>query len=253
MLPDEFDGLRDKRVKRNLNIVKARNLRTFLICKRIIRKLVMRQNALLISIYVILAVLEFLPIPFPARMIFPLLWLTVCAMYQRQWALTAALFFSFLGDVMGWRNELIPQIGFFALAQIVYIVILCLLRPPKTTWPLWFRIILLLLVAAVYGIAMNWIFPRVEDRFIAWGIAVYAVLLLGMCYSALRHRNACLMIGATLFVVSDFILGIHLFVQKVPHSTLCIMVPYYLGQLLLFVGMSRACAHTRYLFNMPRA
>ncbi len=84
---------------------------------------------------------------------------------------------------------------------------------------------------------MIYIFPRVEDNTIACGIAVYAVLLLGMCYAALRHRNICLMAGATLFVASDFILGTHLFVKRLPHSTLLIMMPYYLGQLLLYEGI----------------
>ena len=197
----------------------------------------MPQNILIIVVFVILAGLDFVPMPFPARMILPLLWLTLCALCKRRWVLSAALFFSFMGDVMGWQNELIPQIGFFALAQILYIIILCLLMPPKRTWPKAVRIILLALVVSVYAIAMCWIFPKVEDGIVSCGIAVYAVLLLGMCYAALRHRNACLMLGAMLFVASDFILGVHLFVGRIPHSTLCIMLPYYLGQLLLFVGM----------------
>ena len=55
----------------------------------------------IIPVYIILAVLNFVPVPLPVRMIFPLAWLTLCAMYKKQWVLTAALFFSFLGDVMG--------------------------------------------------------------------------------------------------------------------------------------------------------
>lgn len=199
----------------------------------------MQQNILVICVFVILAVLDFVPMPFPARMIFPLLWLTLCASYWKRWSLAAALFFSFLGDVMGWLNQLIPQIGFFALAQILYIIILCVQMPPRRTWPKPTGAILLALVVSVYGAAMLWIFPRVEDSTIACGIAVYAVLLLGMCYSALRHRNACLIIGATLFVVSDFILGTHLFVQRIPNAHLCIMTPYYIGQLLLYVGIQK--------------
>ena len=77
------------------------------------------------------------------------------------------------------------------------------------------------------------------DLFPGFSPAVYAVLLLGMCYAALRHRNLWLILGALLFVSSDFTLGIHLFVQRVPHSTMCIMIPYYLGQLLLFVGIQK--------------
>ena len=59
------------------------------------------RYSLAISVFLILAVLDFVPIQIPARMIFPLLWLSLCAFYLKQWALTAALFFSFLGDVMG--------------------------------------------------------------------------------------------------------------------------------------------------------
>lgn len=196
-----------------------------------------QRNILAAAVFVLLAVLDFVPMPFPARMILPLGWLTLCATWQRQWPLAAALLFSFLGDVMGWQHELIPQIAFFALAQLTYIIILCLLMPPRQTWSLAFRIVLLCIVALFYAAAMSWIFPRVPDGITACGIAVYAVLLLGMCYSAWRHSNALLIAGATLFVVSDFVLGIHLFVQRIPHSTLCIMVPYYLGQLLLYLGI----------------
>ena len=108
--------------------------------------------------------------------------------------------------------------------------------PPKPSWQKPVRAILLSAVLLVYGVAMYWIFPRVGDCFVSCGIAVYAVLLLGMCYAACRHRNAFLMLGAVLFVISDFILGVHLFVERIPNAHLSIMIPYYLGQLLLYVG-----------------
>jgi uncharacterized membrane protein YhhN len=198
------------------------------------------MNSLIqILVFIILAALDFVPMPFPARMIFPLLWLTLGALCKKQWALASAMFFSFLGDVMGWKNELVPQIGFFAIAQITYIIIFSRLMPPKITWSKPIKVILLLLVLAVYGIAMCWIFPRVEDNIISYGIAVYALLLLGMCYAALQHKSALLMLGAILFVISDFVLGVHLFVGRVPHSKESIMIPYYLGQLLLFLGTQK--------------
>ena len=204
-----------------------------------------RQILLFVLVYIILAVLDFVPIHFPAQMIFPLLWLTMCSLYLKQWALSAALFFSFLGDVMGWQNELIPQIGFFALAQISYIIIFSFLKPPKSTWPLMIKCIFLFILAMVYASAMNWIFPKVGDSIIAVGIAIYAVLLLGMCYSALRHKNVWLMTGAILFVISDFILGTHLFVQRFPYAHLLIMIPYYIGQGLLFIGVFTTNQTTR--------
>lgn len=193
-----------------------------------------------IFVYIILAVLNFMPVPIPARMTFPLAWLTLCAMYKKQWVLMAALFFSFLGDVMGWRHELIPQIAFFALAQVLYIILFCFVAPPRPSWSKPVQFILLALVISVYGAAMTWIFPHVENPVIASGVAVYAVLLLGMCYAALRHKNFWLITGAILFVISDFTLGFHLFVHPLPHSVLRIMNPYYAAQLFLFGGGQQA-------------
>lgn len=193
-----------------------------------------------IFVYIILAVLNFMPVPIPARMTFPLAWLTLCAMYKKQWVLMAALFFSFLGDVMGWRHELIPQIAFFALAQVLYIILFCFVAPPRPSWPKPVQFILLALVISVYEAAMTWIFPHVENPVIALGVAVYAVLLLGMCYAALRHKNFWLITGAILFVISDFTLGFHLFVHPLPHSVLRIMIPYYAAQLFLFGGGQQA-------------
>lgn len=198
-----------------------------------------RKVLIVIGVFIVLAVTDFLPIHLPAQMIFPVLWLSFSALCRKQWSLTAALFFSFLGDVMGWRNELIPQIGCFAVAQILYIIIYSRLMPPKTTWEKPMRYVPLVLVASVYGVAMCWIFPRVEDKLIAYGIAIYAFLLLGMCYAAWRHKNVCLIIGATLFVLSDFIIGVNLFVERIPHAHMSIMIPYYAGQMLLFVGTQK--------------
>ena len=90
------------------------------------------KYALCSLVFILLAALDFTAIDVPAKMTFPLLWLSLAALWQRHWALAAALFSSFLGDVMGWKNELIPQIGFFALAQILYIIIYSLL-----SWHFW--------------------------------------------------------------------------------------------------------------------
>lgn len=203
--------------------------------------LFVRNHSLVLPVlvFILLAALDFTSIHLPAQMIFPVMWLCLCALWQRQWALASALFFSFLGDVMGWKNELIPQIGFFALAQIQYIVIYsCLMRTrhPRSR-PVKFAILAIL--AMVYGVAMVWIFPRVGDKIIAYGIAIYALLLLGMCYAACRHKSLYLILGAILFVISDFIIGINTFVERIPHAHMCIMIPYYAGQMLLFAGTQK--------------
>ena len=198
-----------------------------------------RHHILSVSVFIVLAALDFMPMHFHGWMILPLLWLSMCALSRKQYVLATALFFSFLGDVMGWKRELIPQIGFFALAQVTYIILFSLLKPPSATWPKPVRMGFLLLLAGIYGTATCWIFPRVTDSIVMGGMAVYALLLLAMCYAAFCHKNLCLTFGAVLFVVSDFIIGVNLFVCHIPHFFLCIMVPYYLGQLLLYVGAQR--------------
>ena len=62
---------------------------------------------------------------------------------------------------------------------------------------------------------------------------------------ALRHKNIWLIMGAILFVISDFTLGFHLFVHPLHHSVLRIMIPYYAGQLFLFWGGQKLLRNTR--------
>ena len=143
-----------------------------------------RHHILSVSVFIVLAALDFMPMHFHGWMILPLLWLSMCALSRRQYVLATALFFSFLGDVMGWKRELIPQIGFFALAQVTYIILFSLLKPPSATWPKPVRVGFLLLLAGIYGTATCWIFPRVTDSIVMGGMAVYALLLLAMCYAA---------------------------------------------------------------------
>jgi len=195
-----------------------------------------KRDLLVITVFVMLAALDFMPLPYPSRMILPLLWLTLCALYRRQGVLAVALGCSFLGDVMGWQHALLPQIGFFALAQITYILLFMWLRPSRASTSESFKIVALMGVALLYGAAMWWMIPKVTEPVIACGIAVYGLLLLGMWYSTWLQRKTWLILGGLLFVASDVILGTHLFVEKIPHSTLCIMIPYYLGQLMLFCG-----------------
>ena len=138
-----------------------------------------RHHILSVSVFIVLAALDFMPMHFHGWMILPLLWLSMCALSRKQYVLATALFFSFLGDVMGWKRELIPQIGFFALAQVTYIILFSLLKPPFATWPKPVRMGFLLLLAGIYGTATCWIFPRVTDSIVMGGMAVYALLLLG--------------------------------------------------------------------------
>ena len=68
------------------------------------------------------------------------------------------------------------------------------------------------------------------------GCGVYAVLITAMFGLSLMQRPPLFAIGAALFLISDMILSWNKFVGPVTAEKWMIMVPYYLGQLLIWLG-----------------
>ena len=68
------------------------------------------------------------------------------------------------------------------------------------------------------------------------GCGVYAVLITAMFGLSLMQRSPLFAIGAALFLISDMILSWNKFIGPVAAEKWLIMVPYYLGQLLIWLG-----------------
>ena len=75
------------------------------------------------------------------------------------------------------------------------------------------------------------------------GVSVYILLILAMCILAWMQKNPFYAIGAWLFVFSDTILAWNKFVSPIEWAGYLIMIPYYLGQWVLFVQSIRHQQH----------
>ena len=88
---------------------------------------------------------------------------------------------------------------------------------------------------ALYGVLVgSLIIPHVQGV-LQIGVSVYVLLILAMCALAWMQKNRYYAVGACLFVFSDTVLAWNKFVSPIEYVGYFIMIPYYLGQLILFV------------------
>ena len=106
----------------------------------------------------------------------------------------------------------------------------------STTW----KVLVCLAVAAALAFAFICIIPKATEGTIRIGCSIYSLLIGTMTGLALMQRSPLFAVGAVLFLISDMILSWNKFVSPVAASKWMIMVPYYLGQLLLWLGAVKA-------------
>lgn len=68
----------------------------------------------------------------------------------------------------------------------------------------------------------------------------YAAVITAMAVTAWGSASPVAAAGATLFAVSDWVLGHERFAGPLPGGRLAVMVPYHVGQALLIVGLATA-------------
>ncbi len=145
--------------------------------------------------------------------------------------LLVGLGFSWLGDLSA---AVLAKIGFFLVAQIVYVVAFrpswrqsLLARPPLLVA---YALVLTLVVALVALAAGPLALPV---GVYGASLAVMAVLATGV--------DRLTGIGGALFLVSDIVLAVELFVAPgaIPHALAVNMALYLPGQLLITVGVLR--------------
>ena len=123
------------------------------------------------------------------------------------WKFVLAFLFSCTGDAMGAYGSFFGQMGYVGLA-----------------------------VTAALVFAFALVIPKVAEPWLQIGCGVYAVLITAMFGLSLMQRSPLFAIGAVLFLISDMILSWNKFVGPVTAEKWLIMVPYYLGQLLIWLG-----------------
>ena len=200
------------------------------------KKYLTRPASLISIVFVLLALLYFSPVAVAYKLAFPLAFLTLCALRFSTWPMVLAMGFSALGDYMGVCHNFWGQMGDFALAHVAYILFFCRTRPEeRTSEGIKWKSAIVILYGVVVGLL---IVPHVHG-FLQAGVSVYVLLILTMCILAWRQKNPYYALGAWLFVFSDTVLAWNKFVSRIEWAGYLIMIPYYLGQLILFVQSMR--------------
>lgn len=146
------------------------------------------------------------------------------------WKFVLAFLFSCTGDAMGAYGSFFGQMGYFAAAHIILIWAFA-----EELWKVRKTLVGLAVTAAlVFAFAL--VIPKVPEPWLQIGCGVYAVLITAMFGLSLMQRSPLFAIGAALFLISDMILSWDRFVGPVAAEKWLIMVPYYLGQLLIWLG-----------------
>lgn len=176
------------------------------------------------------------------RIAFPLSILAIASLWLTPWQITLAMMFSALGDLFGSEGNLILQMGAFAIAHILLIYFFIQRYKIKVSGDnrLTAKMKGYMLLVAIWTLALlcfvfTKIVPAAPEGIIRIGSGIYACLICGMLVCALIQRSTLYASGAILFVFSDFILAWNMFTETIPHAGYLIMIPYYIGQWLIFV------------------
>lgn len=202
--------------------------------------------AVTMALFAVLAAIYFIPkfllglhLPYilvKYRITGPLLTLALAGIFMLPWKVTLAMAFSLVGDFMGAYGSFIGQMGFFAC---VHAMLICyylerLKSLPKSRRTICVSAVIFVILTAF---AMTQIIPHAPAGTIRTGCAVYALLICTMLSLALLQKAPMIAIGAALFLLSDMILSWNKFVSPIGAHNYLIMIPYYAGQLLIWLGV----------------
>jgi uncharacterized membrane protein YhhN len=142
----------------------------------------------------------------------------------------AGLTLSFLGDLFllfDWG--FLPGLGSFLVAHVFYIITFRKKSQKSIAkfWPL---------ILAIYASVLLYVlFPYLKEMKIP--VMLYAIVISVMMYSALKTNKHYLIIGALLFLISDTLLSINLFLKPLMILNLLVMTTYVAAQWFLVKGM----------------
>jgi len=160
----------------------------------------------------------------------------------KKWILLALLF-SWAGDVFLMFESMndfffIFGLAAFLAAHIFYIIFFTLIRNKENVTSKWGFIVL---VICYYLFLMDLLQPHLESMKLP--VRIYGLVLMLMFYAALlmgfvkkRDFGILIIIGASLFVLSDSLLAINKFYKQFEYAGIAIMFSYGVAQLLITLG-----------------
>ena len=193
-------------------------------------------------LYLFLSIFYFSPILLQGKTAFPLASLAIVSLWLCPWQMTAAMACSAIGDLAGAFGNFILQMGAFAAAHIFLISFFMKRYKEKvekdrklTDKAKGYTLLIILMSVTIAGFAFSEIIPNAPEGIIRIGTGIYTVLICTMLVLALLQRSSLYALGALLFVFSDFILAWNKFTAPIENAGLLIMIPYYLGQWLIYI------------------
>lgn len=149
------------------------------------------------------------------------------------WILVLALILSAVGDFALSREGegvFLLGMGAFAAAHVVYIA---MLWPASPVW--WIAALVILLALSTEA----WLAPNTGD--LKWPVRGYVVVITVMAVLATGNASWLILIGALVFMLSDLILSIELFVLPEGHparwyASKAVWITYFAAQSLLMFG-----------------
>lgn len=140
------------------------------------------------------------------------------------------LMFSFFGDLFLLFNwGFLPGLGSFLLAHFFYIFCFTKLTVKKHL-PILAAGLLVYVTVLIFCL-----FPYLKEMKIP--VIIYGVVIAVMLYFAVRTTNKNLILGAVLFVISDTVLAINLFVKETTVLSMIVMITYISAQWFLVKGL----------------
>lgn len=142
------------------------------------------------------------------------------------------------GNIPGFLGDagLVPAILAFAAGHILYSVIFVLNLTAFESLS-FIRIQAAALLMGIAGFALYWFWPQIDLQPVL--VQVYSGVLIVMALFALLSRYPIFMVGvgALLYVISDSLLGATLFMDMSHGLDIAVWPTYYVGQLLITLGI----------------
>lgn len=185
------------------------------------------------------AVLSWLSLPLLKAL--PILVLTAVVTFKLGRAgcmMAAGLLLSACGDIAGDvpGGGIIPQIGFFMLAQIVYASVF---RKDARWRPMKLVTIIPVISWLLYMAYRLFHSPKLTEPVMQIAVGLYLVVISAMVVTSILRQSRyqlVVTIGAMLFVFSDSVIAWNRFLGYVPESGSLIMWSYYMAQFLIGFG-----------------
>ena len=158
------------------------------------------------------------------------------------WWLLAALALSLVGDVALLSDSeprFVLGLGSFLLAHLAFVVTFVHLGMPRADLALGGLALVVVLVLVV-GRRVVPAAGREGGPALAGAVTAYMVVIAVMVVAAWATGHVLVVLGASLFMVSDAVLAMDRFVRTRRFGSLAVMVTYHLAQVLLVVGVLAA-------------